>query len=74
MKALPRRTLLAAALGAALAAGAPLAQAADTPITIMVGGINKIIYLPAKLRHRPFGVFTAFFAFKTEWFCCHAHA
>ena len=49
MKALPRRTLLAAALGAALAAGAPLAQAADTPITIMVGGINKIIYLPAKL-------------------------
>ena len=49
MKALPRRTLLAAALGAALAAGAPLARAADTPITIMVGGINKIIYLPAKL-------------------------
>jgi len=49
MKAHPRRTLLAAALGAALAAGAPLAQATDTPITIMVGGINKIIYLPAKL-------------------------
>jgi NitT/TauT family transport system substrate-binding protein len=44
-----RRTLLAAALCTALAAAAPLAQAADAPITIMVGGINKIIYLPAKL-------------------------
>jgi len=44
-----RRTLLAAALCTALAATAPLAQAADAPITIMVGGINKIIYLPAKL-------------------------
>ncbi|WHZ12676.1 MAG: ABC transporter, substrate-binding protein (cluster 10, nitrate/sulfonate/bicarbonate) [Burkholderiaceae bacterium] len=44
-----RRTLLAAALCAAFAAAAPLAQAADAPITIMVGGINKIIYLPAKL-------------------------
>ena len=49
MTRIPRRTLLAAALGAALAVGAPLAQAADAPITIMVGGINKIIYLPAKL-------------------------
>ncbi|QDL36372.1 ABC transporter substrate-binding protein [Rhodoferax sediminis] len=44
-----RRTLLTAALCTALAAAAPLAQAADAPITIMVGGINKIIYLPAKL-------------------------
>lgn len=44
-----RRTLLAAALCTALAATAPLVQAADAPITIMVGGINKIIYLPAKL-------------------------
>jgi NitT/TauT family transport system substrate-binding protein len=42
------RTLLATALLGALAA-APLARAADEPITIMVGGINKIIYLPAKL-------------------------
>ena len=44
-----RRTLLTAALCTALAAAAPLAQAADAPITIMVGGINKIIYLPATL-------------------------
>lgn len=44
-----RKTLLAAALCTVLAAAAPLAQAADAPITIMVGGINKIIYLPAKL-------------------------
>ncbi|WP_394787207.1 ABC transporter substrate-binding protein [Rhodoferax sp.] len=44
-----RRTLLAAALCTALGATAPFAQAADAPITIMVGGINKIIYLPAKL-------------------------
>jgi NitT/TauT family transport system substrate-binding protein len=43
-----RRTLLATA-ALALAAAAPLAHAADAPITIMVGGINKIIYLPAKL-------------------------
>jgi len=42
------RTLLATAVLAS-AAAAPLAQAADGPITIMVGGINKIIYLPAKL-------------------------
>ncbi|MDB5892753.1 MAG: nitrate transporter substrate-binding protein, partial [Rhodoferax sp.] len=44
-----RRTLLAAALSTTFAMAAPLAQAADAPITIMVGGINKIIYLPAKL-------------------------
>lgn len=44
-----RRTLLATALCTALAGAAPFAQAADAPITIMVGGINKIIYLPAKL-------------------------
>ncbi|MBS0291483.1 MAG: ABC transporter substrate-binding protein [Proteobacteria bacterium] len=49
MHTLSRRTLLAVAMGAMLAAGAPLASAADAPITIMVGGINKIIYLPAKL-------------------------
>ena len=42
------RTLLAAALGLALSGAATLAQAAE-PITIMVGGIDKIIYLPAKL-------------------------
>lgn len=42
------RALLAATSGA-LVLMAPLAQAADAPITIMVGGINKIIYLPAKL-------------------------
>ncbi len=44
-----RRTLLASVLCTALTAAAPFAQAADAPITIMVGGINKIIYLPAKL-------------------------
>lgn len=44
-----RRTLLATALCTTFALAAPLAQAADAPITIMVGGINKIIYLPAKL-------------------------
>lgn len=45
-----RRTLLAVALCAACAVAAPVAQAADAnTITIMVGGINKIIYLPAKL-------------------------
>jgi len=42
------RTLFATALCSALAVAAPFAQAAE-PITIMVGGINKIIYLPAKL-------------------------
>jgi len=30
-------------------AAAPMAQAADNKITIMVGGINKLIYLPPKL-------------------------
>lgn len=44
-----RRTALAAALCTVFAAAAPLAHAADAQITIMVGGINKIIYLPAKL-------------------------
>jgi NitT/TauT family transport system substrate-binding protein len=42
------RTLLAAALGLALGGAGALARAAE-PITIMVGGIDKIIYLPAKL-------------------------
>ena len=46
----PRRALLAAALCTALGLlAAPQAQAAEAPITIMVGGINKLIYLPAKL-------------------------
>ncbi|KRB34893.1 MULTISPECIES: ABC transporter substrate-binding protein [unclassified Acidovorax] len=44
-----RRHMLGLALGSLMAVAAPLAQAADAPITIMVGGINKIIYLPAKL-------------------------
>ncbi|MBB3178309.1 MULTISPECIES: ABC transporter substrate-binding protein [unclassified Variovorax] len=42
------RNLLATAVCSLMAAAAPFAQAAE-PITIMVGGINKIIYLPAKL-------------------------
>ena len=41
-----RLSLIAAALACA---GTLPAQAADAPVTIMVGGINKIIYLPAKL-------------------------
>lgn len=49
MSILFRRRVLALTLGSALAAAAPLGHAADAPITIMVGGINKIIYLPAKL-------------------------
>lgn len=44
-----RRALIATALLGAFAATAPVAHAADAPITIMVGGINKIVYLPAKL-------------------------
>ncbi len=49
MSKLSRRTLLASVLCAGVAAAAPAAHAAEPPITIMVGGINKIIYLPAKL-------------------------
>ena len=49
MRASFHRTLLAAALGSALCAAVPAANAADAQVTIMVGGINKIIYLPAKL-------------------------
>lgn len=50
MHAIPRRTLLATLLGSLFVFGAPLTHAADaSTITIMVGGINKIIYLPAKL-------------------------
>ena len=49
MRLRPVRSLLSAAAVAACAF-APLAGAqAAEPITIMVGGINKIIYLPAKL-------------------------
>ncbi|HEY4066074.1 MAG TPA: ABC transporter substrate-binding protein [Burkholderiaceae bacterium] len=44
-----RPSLTAAAIAALIALAAPAAGAADAPITIMVGGINKIIYLPAKL-------------------------
>lgn len=47
-----RRTLLAVAASAALVGSAPLAMAADAPIIIMVGGINKIVYLPAKLTEQ----------------------
>lgn len=43
-----RRHLLAAAICSLLAGASSFASAAE-PITIMVGGINKIIYLPAKL-------------------------
>lgn len=44
-----RRTLLACVATAAFTVAAVPAGAAGEPITIMVGGINKIIYLPAKL-------------------------
>ena len=49
MNTTARRRVLGLALGSLMAAAAPLGHAADAPITIMVGGINKIIYLPAKL-------------------------
>lgn len=46
---LPLRSLLSA-VAAAVCVLAPIASAgAAEPVTIMVGGINKIIYLPAKL-------------------------
>jgi NitT/TauT family transport system substrate-binding protein len=48
MKA-PTRTLLAAALCTSLAALTPAGAAHAEKITIMVGGINKLIYLPPKL-------------------------
>ncbi|OJX06376.1 MAG: nitrate ABC transporter substrate-binding protein [Burkholderiales bacterium 70-64] len=44
-----RRTVLAAALGAAAALAAPKAAPAQEKFTIMVGGIEKQIYLPAAL-------------------------
>lgn len=44
-----RRTLIAAAAGVASLASAPRAFAAPTKVTIMVGGYEKQIYLPAKL-------------------------
>ncbi|WP_432239485.1 ABC transporter substrate-binding protein [Herbaspirillum robiniae] len=45
-----RRTILSLAVaGAALAALPGQASAADNKITIMVGGITKMVYLPAKL-------------------------
>ncbi|PIG08727.1 ABC transporter substrate-binding protein [Comamonas sp. 26] len=53
LNACSRRSILASAVSAAalsLCAGLPAAHAADSDtVTIMVGGINKIIYLPAKL-------------------------
>src|SRR6266516_3508625 len=47
----PMRKILAAAIFAAIAASPLLAAPAhaQTPIKIMVGGIDKQIYLPAKL-------------------------
>ncbi len=45
-----RRTAMAAIAAAVCCSAIPAAQAADSDtVTIMVGGINKIIYLPAKL-------------------------
>ncbi|MGF6212779.1 ABC transporter substrate-binding protein [Comamonas sp. 4034] len=45
-----RAALAAIAAAAACCMASPAAQAADSDtVTIMVGGINKIIYLPAKL-------------------------
>ncbi len=45
-----RATLAAIAAAAVCCMASPVAQAADSDtVTIMVGGINKIIYLPAKL-------------------------
>ncbi len=45
-----RATLAAIAAAAVCCMASPAAQAADSDtVTIMVGGINKIIYLPAKL-------------------------
>lgn len=53
LNACSRRSVLASAVSSAvlaLCAFSPAAHAADSDtITIMVGGINKIIYLPAKL-------------------------
>lgn len=48
---LNRRLTLAATAAAALLALAPAARAADK-VTLMVGGYEKIIYLPAKLAER----------------------
>lgn len=48
---LVRHPLLACGFAALLSATA-LPAAADEPITIMVGGINKIIYLPARLTEQ----------------------
>ncbi len=44
-----RNTLAAFAAAAVCCMASTAAQAADDTVTIMVGGINKIIYLPAKL-------------------------
>lgn len=44
-----RRTLIAGAAGLAVQAAARRASAEPTKVTIMVGGYEKIIYLPAKL-------------------------
>ncbi|WDZ94954.1 ABC transporter substrate-binding protein [Herbaspirillum sp. WKF16] len=48
-----RRTVLSLAVAAAALATLPgQAFAADSKITIMVGGINKMVYLPAKLAEQ----------------------
>ncbi|MBP0597803.1 ABC transporter substrate-binding protein [Herbaspirillum sp. LeCh32-8] len=48
-----RRTVLSLAVAAAALAALPgQASAADSKITIMVGGINKMVYLPAKLAEQ----------------------
>lgn len=58
MRTPSRRSVLASLLGSLCMLSAPLTQAADAnTITIMVGGINKIIYLPAKLTET-LGYFT----------------
>jgi NitT/TauT family transport system substrate-binding protein len=44
-----RRTLLATTACLMLGGAATLARAATAPIAIMVGGVDKIIYLPAEL-------------------------
>jgi NitT/TauT family transport system substrate-binding protein len=46
------KSLFSAVLCALAVAAAPAARAADNKITIMVGGYEKIIYLPAKLAER----------------------
>ena len=53
-----KRALVHSLLALALAAGAPLLSGAPERITLMVGGIDKIIYLPVKLAEQ-LGYFSA---------------